>query len=347
MVLNLYRAMNREKIQFDFVIDHPNELELADEIESLGGRIYTMPRFNGMNFLQIRRAWEKFFVNHTEYRILHSHVRSYASLFLPVAKRHGVKTIIHSHSTSNGGGALAGIKKMLQYPLRYQADLFFSCSEQAGEWLFGKKVIESTHHMVLNNSIDAEKYRFNKKDREEMRNELELNGNMVYIHVGRFTTVKNHSFLLRVFHKIKEANPKSKLLLVGDGPMRERIAIQIEDTGLQNDVLLMGYHTDISKLLQAADVFLFPSLYEGLGIAAIEAQAAGLPCICSEHVPREAKIIDECLFAPLQEERWVEMLKKLDLSHSDTYQQIVDAGYDIHENAQWLESFYCKQWKEL
>ena len=141
MVMALYRAVDKEKVQFDFIVDSDKENVFVEEIQKLGGKIFRFPKFNGKNYLQIRSAWKSFFWEHPEYKVLHSHVRSYASLYLPIAKSFGVKTIIHSHNTSNGHGVTALGKKILQYPLRFQADYFFGCSELAGQWLFGKKVI--------------------------------------------------------------------------------------------------------------------------------------------------------------------------------------------------------------
>ena len=142
-LMNLYRNINRTQIQFDFVLDHPDERFFVPEIEKLGGKIYVLPKFNGKNAYEVRRAWNDFFCEHEEYKVLHSHIRSYASLYLPVARKHGIKTIIHSHSTSNGRGVSAFVKLVMQYPLRYQADILASCSNYAGIWLFGKRKCKS------------------------------------------------------------------------------------------------------------------------------------------------------------------------------------------------------------
>lgn len=346
MVLNLYRAIDRNRVQFDFVLDHPHERALADQVEMLGAKIYIMPPFNGKNFIQIRRVWDQFFREHPEYKILHSHVRSYASVYLPIAKKHGIRTIIHSHNTSNGSSLKALLKAALQYPLRYQADYFFSCSEEAGKWLFGEKIVYSQRHTVLKNSIDVDKYRYNEKNRETYRQMLGLTDKYVCVNVARFHPQKNHIFLLNMFSELHQKRPESLLLLVGDGEMRSVIESQIREMGLEQDVILLGNRNDIPQLLQAADVFLFPSLWEGLGIVAVEAQAAGLSCVCSDNVPKLAKVTENCVFLPLQEDLWVKECLKDIPERIDTYNQIVSSGYDIHESAKWLQEFYLKIHKE-
>lgn len=347
MILNLYRAIDREKVQFDFVLDHHEERALASQFEALGARIYSVPTFTGKNINQVLQAWNTFFEEHPEYKILHSHVRSYASLYLPIARKHGLKTIIHSHSTSNGSGIKALVKKTLQYPLRYLADYYFSCSEEAGRWLFGSKTVTSEKHYVVRNAIDARAYRYDPLVREQYIAQLGLTGKYVYAHVGRFHPAKNHEFLLRVFKKISEKNPDAHLMLVGDGDLRSEIETQIAQLALTDRVLLLGNRHDISGVLQAADCFLFPSKWEGLGIVAVEAQAAGLPCICSDQVPRLVHVMPSCQFLALEEELWVQAALQASRERTDAYEQIVGAGYDVFTTAEWLYAFYQELWTEV
>ena len=200
MVKSLYSNMDKNKIQFDFIIDRPTELELASELREMGAEIFVMPMLNGRNIFAVRKAWKTFFEEHPEYKILHSHVRSYASVYFPVAKRYGVKTIIHSHSTSNGSGLKSVVKKILQYPLRNQADCFFACSRSAGEWLYGKKLAKRKKIHIIPNAIDVEKYKVCHETRKTYREQLEINETtQVYIHVGRMHQAKNHGFLLKMF----------------------------------------------------------------------------------------------------------------------------------------------------
>ena len=344
MVMNLYRAIDRTQIQFDFITHTDRSQAYTDEILKLGGKIYYFPKFKGANFLKLRKLWIKFFKEHPEYKILHSHVRSYASLYLPIAKKAGVKTIIHSHSTSNGKGLSSFVKRLMQFPLRYQADYFFGCSKEAGEWLFGKKVVESSKYHVLKNAIDTEKYKFNEESRAQYREKLRLGNKLTYVHVGRFHPSKNHTFLLNLFAEIHKRNPNTVLLLVGDGPSHSSIQTQIEELCLQDDVLLLGSRDDIPEILHAADCFLFPSLWEGFGMVAVEAQATGLPCICSDMVPSSVKVTDFCYFISTDDLlAWVDMSMQntryaLSMQNEGNVNGI--ESFDIKKSAAELQSFY-------
>ena len=220
MVMNLYRAVDRTQIQFDFIVHNEKKQAYTDEILSLGGRIFHFPAFDGLNYFKMKNLWKQFFKDHPEYKILHSHVRSYASLYLPIAKKAGLKTIIHSHSTSNGKGIGSFVKRIMQYPLRWQADYFFGCSKEAGAWLFGNKVVNSPKYHILQNAIDTEQYKFNPEIRKEYREKLGLGGKKTFIHVGRFHPAKNHAFLLKVFAEIHKQDANTILLLAGDGELR-------------------------------------------------------------------------------------------------------------------------------
>ena len=341
MIINLHKAIDKSKVQFDYIIDHPGHLHYASEVTSLGGKIYEFPTFKGYNFLEIRKVWKQFFAKHPEYKILHSHVRSYASLYLPIAKKAGLKTIIHSHSTSNGKGVSSVIKRFMQFPLRWQADYFFGCSKEAGRWLFGDKIVNGSKYYILQNAIDADLYRFNPLIRKEYREQLGLGDKKTFIHVGRFHPAKNHNFLLKVFDEIHRQDSNTKLLLVGDGSLRNVIERQIEMLGLQNDVALLGNRRDVPSLLQSADCLLFPSVWEGFGMVAVEAQAAGLPCICSESVPKSAKVSDNCWFVSTENvSKWVETINQLRiLSNRNEILQLDD--FDIRNTAKKIEDFYA------
>lgn len=350
MVINLHKAIDRTKVQFDYIIDHSDHLYFAETIKSLGGKIFVMPTFRGTNIFAVRKAWKNFFKEHPEYKILHSHVRSYASLYLPIAKKAGLKTIIHSHSTSNGKGLSSAVKRIMQYPLRWQADHFFGCSKEAGEWLFGKKVVNSDRYHILKNAIDTEQYRFNPEVRKEYREQLGLGDKKTFIHVGRFHPAKNHTFLLNLFAEIQKRNPNTVLLLAGDGELRSAIEKQIADLHIQDSVKLLGSRSDVPQLLMAADCFLFPSVWEGFGMVAVEAQAAGLPVICNDTIPESVKVGKECLFISTNNtDKWLEVSiekvsKSCSIDKMESVARIVDAGYDINESASSLKNFYCSNW---
>lgn len=346
MVIDLYNHIDRSKVQFDFIIDQPNETFFANLLQSMGARIYTMPTFNGANLISVKRSWKKFFIEHPEYKIIHSHVRSYASVYLPIARKYGLITIIHSHSTSNGRGVKAAIKKILQYPLRYQADYFFSCSVKAGEWLFGKKIVNKENHKILKNAIDVKKYRYNEEMRFKKRKELKVDDCFVVGTVGRIVEQKNPMFIVDICKSLKESTIKTgykiKFLWVGDGELSNSVNERLNRYGLADMVIMTGIRTDVNEILQAMDVFVFPSIFEGLGIVAVEAQAAGLPTLCSIAVPEEAKVSELCEFLPCDNTHvWVErILENRNVKRTDTQLQVSKAGYDINDSAKSLQEFY-------
>jgi glycosyltransferase involved in cell wall biosynthesis len=342
MVMNLYRAIDRTQIQFDFIIHTEEHQAYYSEICDLGGKIYSFPKYNGKNYFAVKKNWNSFFVNHPEYKILHSHIRSYASLYIPVAKKHGVKTIIHSHSTSNGKGFLSIVKRFMQYPLRNQADFFMGCSKEAGEWLFGKKVVKSDRYFMLQNAIDVEAYRFNDVIREKYRSELGLKDELTFIHVGRFHPAKNHEFLLTVFAEIHKRNDNTKLILVGDGDLRPEIERQISDLQLGSSVILTGSRSDVPKLLQAADCFLFPSRWEGLPVTVVEAQASGMPCLISNRITKDVNVSPLVKYLSIDNgaDIWVNSLDEIDYSRQDAIELIKNARFDISSTAIWLQNFY-------
>jgi len=346
MLLNIYRNIDRSKIQFDFVLDHPKETYFAEEVKALGGRIYTRPGYNGSNAAEIKREWSNFFYLHPEYKVLHSHVRSYASLYLPVAKKHGVKTVIHSHSTSNGTGAVAMAKNALQFPLKKQADILMACSTEAGLWLYGEKAMKSDKYVFMPNGVDLERFCYSEEKRRAARRELGIEDKFVVGHVGRYLPDKNHAFLLEAFAKLKASRPESVLLLVGEGGEQLRCAQKAVELGIAEAVIMTGNRNDVPELLCAMDVFAFPSIREGLPVTLIEAQATGLPCIISENISPDVDISPLVKRLPIDNaERWArEMLAEH--KRMDVKADIISAGFDVRESAKKLCELYVKLHKE-
>lgn len=340
MIVNLYKAIDRTRFQFDFIVDHPGLMGLAPVVEELGAKIFFMPQFRGTNFIEVKKAWDGFFREHPEYKILHSHSRSYASIYLPIARKHGLKTIIHSHNTSNGEGIKAKIKDMMQFPLRYCSDYYFGCSKEAGEWLFGEKVVNSDKFFVLNNAIDANRFRYNPEIRKKYRGVFKVENKTVYLQVGAFRFQKNYMFTLDAVNKLRETKKDIKVFLVGNGPDLCTIEHKIKELKLQDTVEILLDRKDVAELLQMADFYIMPSVYEGLSVAAIEAQASGTMCLLSDTVAKEVKVTDRVKFIPLDEDLWVEYMKQEISEKKDTYNDIVKAGFNIQDTARWLEDFY-------
>lgn len=349
MVMNLYRNIDRSRIQFDFIIDRPNELYYANEITKLGGKIYTLPVFNGKNICEVKNSWKMFFEKHKEYKILHSHVRSYASIYLPIAKKYGLKTIIHSHSTSNGKGIKSYVKRVMQYPLRFQADYFMGCSELAGKWLFGSRITESNKYHMIQNAIDTEEYLVNPEIRQRYRKELDLDENIVYGHVGRFHESKNHMFLLDVFQGIHILQPESKLILVGDGELRSGIEKKIQELNLGDSVILMGNRNDVYKILMAFDCFLFPSRWEGLPVTVVEAQASGLHCLISDTITKDVNISELVSYLPIDcgVDMWIKTAIDISKKRINVRDKIIKSGFDVSQTTLWITEFYRKLQMEV
>ena len=342
-VMNLYRNIDREKIQFDFIIDKPDETELKDEIESLGGRVYVLPTFKGINILEVRKAWDNFFFDHPKYKLWHTHSRSYASVYLPIAKKYGLITIAHSHSTSNGSGKTAWIKDLMQLPIRYQADYLFACSQEAGDWLFGKKATRSERFKVIPNAIDAKKFAFDPSKREKIRSELGLKDSYVLGHVGRMTEPKNHMFLLQVFKSVREKRNNAKLLLIGDGELMEKIKAEAGRLGVIDDVLFMGTKSNTYDYYQAMDVFAFPSLWEGLPVTIVEAQSAGLPCYISSNISDDVCISSLVHKLPIDEgvNEWVYSIINTKINMRFLGREIQNTDFDIQKATELVSDIYC------
>lgn len=313
MVMNLYRSINREKVQFDFVIFTQDHDAFYDEITSMGGKVYSLPRFNGKNYFSYKKAWKVFFKNHPEYKIIHSHYRSCASIYFKIAKKFGLKTIIHSHSTSNGKGISAFLKNMLQRPLRKQADYLFACSDLAGEWLFGKKATALPNYKFVPNGIDINRFLFDKTARAKTRKDFGISEDCFVIgHIGRFSKMKNHVFLFNIFEEYHKKNKNSKLLLVGIGECEQEIREMAQKHELIEDVVFAGLQERTETFYDAMDVFVFPSIWEGFPVSVLEAQTSGLICLISDTITKDVKITKRINYFSLDElDDWVTFLNSL------------------------------------
>ena len=348
MLMNLYRKIDTSEIQFDFVKHTEQECYYDKEIIDKGGVIYSCPRYTVINHFKYVKWWNDFFSSHPEYKVVHSHIRSTASIILRIAKMHGCITISHSHSTSNGKGFAAIIKKNLQSKIPKYSDYCFACTYNSGKWLFGEKVVKSEKFKVIPNAIDTEKYKFSESVREKMRSELGIKENVVYGHVGRFHPAKNHGFLLELFAEIHSKQPNSVLLLIGDGELRGEIESKIAELSLQDSVILTGVRSDVHLLMQAMDVFLFPSAWEGLPLTVVEAQAAGLPCFVSDTVTKEVFLSELVEYLSIFNgvQVWLNEILTCNLVRTDVLSEIKSSGFDINSSVEEITSFYRSFFKE-
>ena len=353
MIMNLYRQIDREKVQFDFVENTTEEGAFDAEIRSLGGRIYHCPRFTGVNYLAYRKWWDIFFAGHaSEYAAVHGHIGSSAAIYLAAAKKYGVFAIAHSHGADGKHGISQKLYKLLAYNTRNIADFFFACSEKAGIDRFGRRVVrEEQRYRVFYNAVDTGRFCFDPVVRKEKRAELGLyERNYVIGHVGRFTEAKNHVFLLDIFAELKKKEPDAILLLVGDGDLRRTIEEKARKLQIVDSVILTGVRDDIPELMQAMDLLLFPSLHEGLPVTLVEAQSTGLPCVISSAIPPEAVIAKDLVSVLSLESdpaQWAEQVLALkNTGRTDHHEAIAQAGFDIRDNAKWLEDFYLEKARE-
>nr|WP_288977573.1 glycosyltransferase [uncultured Blautia sp.] len=346
MIMNLYRNINRDKIQFDFVEHTDEEAAFDSEILDLGGAIYHCPKYQGLNHFVYVNWWKRFFNKYKgAYAIVHAHIGSTASIYLNIAKKYGIYVIAHSHNINELLHIKSFVYQLYSFRTRYIADYFFGCSKVAGRDRFGTKVSsDSSRFSVLNNAIDVSAFRYDFAIRESVRKDLGIENNAFVIgHVGRFEEQKNHCFLLNVFESVLKKNNDAILLLVGDGVLREQIQNEINRRKIDNRVILTGIRTDVNRLMQAMDIFVFPSLYEGLPVAIVEAQASGLPCVISNRVPQECIIIPNMVFIMDLDDtydNWANII--LIPRKRQESQQVITKGFDIKTTSVWLERFYLK-----
>ncbi|MBQ3431230.1 MAG: glycosyltransferase family 1 protein [Clostridia bacterium] len=341
MIMNWYRNIDRSKIQFDFLL-RSSENIYAQEIDQLGGNVYYMPDFPKKivsNYVQTKA----FLREHAgEYAAIHVHCNAliYTNIF-SLAKKSGIKKrIIHSHSTSTKSKLFLPLHMFNKKRIYSLATDFFACSEEAGHWCFEKDFV------VINNSIDVERFKFSEESRRDIRQQLDIGAQeKVLCHVGRFLPVKNHKKVIQVFEVYHQRYPDSKLLLVGTGPLLEEIKQQTVAKSLKDSVLFLGVRKDVPELLSAADGFVFPSLYEGLGLAVIEAQASGLPCVASQSLPRTTKITDSIRYVSLEDSDniWCDTLESMQMSDRWKANEIVsESAFNICNTVAVLQKEYLK-----
>ena len=341
MLMNYFRHIDRSKVMFDFLVHRDFEADYDREIESLGGRIYHVSRLIPWS-KNYRNELKRFFREHPEYKIVHVHQDCLSSVALQCAKECGVPVrIAHSHSSNAVKNIKYPIKSYYMKQIPEYATQMFSCGKQAGDWMFSE-----SNYKVIRNAIDTEKYQYLPSIEKDIRDELGLAEKIVIGHVGNFTPAKNHTFLLDVFQEILKREPEAILLLVGGGDGMDLVKEKAKNMGIQDSIIFTGIRTDVNRLLQVMDLFVFPSLYEGLPVTMIEAQAAGLPCVISDQVSGECivtkglvtrKSLDE---APVE---WADyILQRVRQQKENHIEEIIAAGYDITTAAKWLEEYYLQ-----
>ena len=333
-IMDLYRHMDREKLQFDFLVHTQTKGHFDDEIKSLGGRIYHLPSYRLINGHAYKKACKEFFYAHPKYLAVHGHMTSTASIYLPIAKKCGVAlTIAHARSAGVDKGIKGILTRVLRKNLYQKTDVA----------VFGEKHAAHGDVIILPNAIDTRAFSFNRAVREQIREELSLQDAFVIGHVGRFHYAKNHEYLIRIFKQITRCNDKARLLLVGDGQLRESIEKMVMEEKIEDKVIFLGNKTPVSPYYQAMDLFVFPSRFEGMPGTVVEAQAAGLPCLISDTITKEVVGTNLVTFCSIEKEpsEWAKKAETLSKkTREDTASILLKNGFDVTNQVKRYEKFY-------
>lgn len=341
-LMNLYRNIDRNKIQFDFLVFKNSKQWYEDEIIELGGKVIKAPgRKNGI--IRCNKYLNNFFKNNNEYEIVHYNVSSLSFISpLYYAKKYKVeKRIIHSHSSSFIGSNIHRILHVMHKGLIGNlANIYLSCSEPATNWMYGgTSIIDKVE--LIKNGIDSKKFEFSEENRQKYRDKYGIENYYVIGQVGRFSEVKNYQFTIKVLSEILKINSQVKLLFIGDGELKSSIENLVIKNKLEDFVLFLGNRADVPELMHAMDVLVMPSLYEGFPVTAVEAQAAGLPVIMSDRITKEVCINENVKMMDLEkgEKVWAsEILKRKNRINS--IDRIKDNGLDIKTTTEIMENIY-------
>lgn len=350
-IMELYRCIDRSKVQFDFLVHTKEEGHYSEEIRSLGGQIYSLPRFKVVNILEYRKAIHDFFHTHTEYTVVQGHMTSTASIYLPIAKqeyaKQGVNLVTAAHARSAGvdKGVKGLVTKCIRFPLKKKTDYCFTCSREAGIAVYGADWVRKGKVWTIPNAIDAGRFRFNQAVRDEVRRELGIENRFVLGHVGRFGFMKNHTYLVDIFAEMCKKRDDVVLVLIGKGEEETAVHEKLKRLGLEEKVLFLGNRYDVERYYQAFDYFVFPSIFEGLPGSVAEAQAAGLHCLVSDKVTKEVALTDLISYRSIEEEpsKWAEEIlqnAKDALCREDMQKTIADHGFDVRQQAIQMALFY-------
>lgn len=345
-MMNYYRHIDKSKVQIDFVVHGFEKGAFDDEIQELGGEIYNVP-VKSKDYVGNVKALRRIFRS-GKYKVVHSHMDAMGTVVLKEAKKCDIPVrIAHSHNTEHltNNKLKFLLNEFARKNITRYATHFFACSEPAGSWLFGKKNTEAGRIKYVKNAIDLDRYVYNEPVRIQIRKELNIENNLVVGHVGRFDYQKNHFYLLEIFKSLLQIEPEAKLILVGDGHLKLKILKKIEELNIVNSVILLGIRDDVNIILNAFDIFVLPSHFEGLGIVLVEAQANGLNCITSKSIPSEVNITGNVKFLPIDnsgKKIWVKTIvarnnnndRKTDLNKFSL------SGYSIKSEAKKLQELY-------
>lgn len=343
-LMNYFRYIDKSKFKIDFIVDDDSTCTPIEEINKLGGKVIFVPPYQNIH-KYIPRLIKIFREN--KYDIVHSNINSLSVFPLLCAYIAKVPVrIAHSHSTTNRKEWKKNILKGVLKPFsKVFANRYFACTEHAGRWLFGDKTFDKGNVKIVNNAIELNRFEYNEDLRKKIRKRYNLENKFVIGNIGRFIPQKNHERIIEIFNEFQKENHNTVLLLIGEGELKEDILSRVKKYNIEDKVLFLGQRKDVNELFQAMDLFLFPSLYEGLGMVLIEAQCSNLPCIASSEVPKIARINDNVEFIDLNKDnqKWIEVIKKYHKAKRKTkIEAISNAHYNIENEVAYLEELYLK-----
>lgn len=347
LLMNIYRKLDRDIIQFDFLCMNTCENLFSNEIHQLGGRMYAVPFMTKVGYWGYIKELRSFFRNHPEYKVIHAHNNEFNGLVLQVANEVGIPIrIAHSHTCGNRDKDKVKyyFKQYLKSKIDKNATQTFACSVQSRDEFYKNKY-QKENCIILKNAIQTNMFSFDKVIRENIRNEYGAKGRKVLGHVGNFIYAKNQIFAIKILESMKENDPDIVLWLIGDGKERLTLEKYVVDNQLTNHVKFLGRKSNIMELMSAMDIFLFPSNYEGFGIVALEAQSCGLPVVASEAVPIETQVTDLIEYLSLESiDSWITRIEELytreNLERSKYSSIVKEAGYDIENTVKVLVDMY-------
>ncbi|KXB79679.1 glycosyltransferase, group 1 family protein [Varibaculum cambriense] len=351
LIMNLFRTIDRTKIQFDFLVHCQERGDYDEEIEALGGRIFRVEVPSAIKLPPYYLQCKNFFASHPEISVVHGHMGSTAAFYLRAAKKTGKYTIAHSHAQKYPLSLSELTFRIASYPTRFTADYFMGASYKALLDRYGSKVAKGKNSIVLHNGIDSKAFGFSSSARERIRADLGISTDIrVYIDVARLIIQKNHEFLLDVFAELIEQNPDSLLLLLGSGDREAELRQKTQELDITSKVMFLGVRGDVADVLSASDFFILTSFSEGCPVSVIEAQANGLPCFLSSGVPPLVDCGKEVYFMDISQgtKIWVDALTKAagtvpDLSERlSGVERVKLHDFDISKTAYWLQDFYLR-----
>lgn len=347
LIMSLYRYIDKSLIQFDLLVETQEWLPDFEEIVQNGGRIHQLTPFDKKNPFRYINELKDFFKEHSvEYTVVHSHTITRSAPILYYAQKFGVPCrISHAHTDCLDGNKFIALSELLMRLNNKLSTHYLAASKQAGSYYFDK---DKKFFTVLKNTIDTETFSYSPEKQQAIRESLSLEEYFVIGHTGRFTYQKNHWKIVDVFYEVHKQLPEARLLLVGDGPTMDEIKDKAKELGILDYIIFTGARSDVSELLQAMDVFLLPSFFEGFCISLLEAQSVGLPCVTSDIIPGEVQITDLITKLNLNDndEAWAtKILSYHYFTRKNRHKDIKKAGYSTHENAKWITDFYIRSSK--